>query len=91
MLVPEAHDTQLDWSVLRNMNTDMLLMVLAFAIIATAVFRAMSAYLSLVGLSVAASRIIAEIRADLYAHIQRLSLSFRYAHLNQYGRGDVLD
>ncbi len=79
VLVPEAHDTQLDWSVLRNMNTDMLLMVLAFAIIATAVFRAMSAYLSLVGLSVAASRIIAEIRADLYAHIQRLSLSFHYS------------
>ena len=79
VLVPEAHTTELNWSVLRHMNSDMLLLVLALAIIATALFRAVSAYLSLVGLSMAASRIITEIRADLYAHIQRLSLSFHYS------------
>lgn len=79
VLVPEVHDTELYWPILRNMNSDLLLLVLASSIIATAMFRAMSAYLSLVGLSVAASRIITEIRADLYAHIQRLSLSFHYS------------
>ncbi|MEM9152293.1 MAG: ABC transporter ATP-binding protein, partial [Cyanobacteria bacterium P01_F01_bin.3] len=79
VLVPDAHSAQLDWPVLRDMGSNMLLAVLAIAIIATALFRAMSAYISLVGLSVAASRIIADIRADLYAHIQRLSLSFHYS------------
>ena len=79
VLVPDAHSAQLDWPVLRDMGTNMLLAVLAIAIIATALFRAMSAYISLVGLSVAASRIIAEIRADLYSHIQRLSLSFHHS------------
>ena len=79
VLVPDAHSAQLDWPVLRDMGSNVLLAVLAIAIIATALFRAMSAYISLVGLSVAASRIIADIRADLYAHIQRLSLSFHYS------------
>lgn len=79
VLVPDAHSAQLDWAMLRGMGSNMLLAVLAIAIIATALFRAMSAYISLVGLSVAASRIIADIRADLYAHIQRLSLSFHYS------------
>ncbi|MEL7329394.1 MAG: ABC transporter ATP-binding protein, partial [Cyanobacteria bacterium J06559_1] len=76
VLVPDAHNAELDWPLLRDMSTSMLLFVLSFAIIATSLLRATAAYISLVGLSVAASRIIADIRADLYAHIQQLSLSF---------------
>ncbi|EDX85282.1 ABC transporter, ATP-binding protein [Synechococcus sp. PCC 7335] len=78
VLVPDAHSAELDWPLLRDLSPNLLLAVLAIAIIATAALRAMSAYASLVGLSLAASRIIAEVRADLYAHIQRLSLSFHY-------------
>ncbi|MEL6553213.1 MAG: ABC transporter ATP-binding protein [Cyanobacteria bacterium J06621_11] len=78
VLVPEAHDEALNLPVLQHMTTEVLLSVLALAIVATAMLRAVSAYLSLVGLSVAASRIITEIRADLYAHLQRLSLAFHY-------------
>ncbi|MEM9087692.1 MAG: ABC transporter ATP-binding protein [Cyanobacteria bacterium P01_F01_bin.53] len=86
VLVPDAHSTQLDWPLLRDLSPHWLLAVLALAIIATAALRAMSAYVSLVGLSVAASRIMTDIRADLYAHIQRLSLSFHY----QAKSGDLI-
>ncbi|MEO1619976.1 MAG: ABC transporter transmembrane domain-containing protein, partial [Cyanobacteria bacterium J06632_3] len=78
VLVPEAHSAELDWPLLRDMGTNTILVVLSLAIIVTALLRATAAYISLVGLSVAASRIIAEIRAKLYAHIQQLSLSFHY-------------
>ena len=64
VLVPEAHDEALNLPILQHMTTEVLLSVLALAIVATAMLRAVSAYLSLVGLSVAASRIITEIRAD---------------------------
>lgn len=86
VLVPDVHSAELDWPLLRDLSTNMLLAVLAAAIIATAVLRAMSAYVSLVGLSVAASHIIADVRAELYAHIQRLSLSFHY----QSKSGDLI-
>ncbi|MEL7071994.1 MAG: ABC transporter ATP-binding protein [Cyanobacteria bacterium J06581_3] len=86
VLVPDAHNAELDWPLLRDMSTSMLLFVLSSAIIATSLLRATAAYISLVGLSVAASRIIADIRADLYAHIQQLSLSFHY----QSKSGDLI-
>ena len=86
VLIPEAHNAELDWPLLREMSTQTLLWVLSFAIVITAILRASAAYVSLVGLSVAASRIIADIRASLYAHIQQLSLSFHY----QSKSGDLL-
>ena len=86
VLVPEAHNAELDWPLLREMSTQTLLWVLSFAIVITAILRASAAYVSLVGLSMAASRIIADIRASLYAHIQQLSLSFHY----QSKSGDLL-
>lgn len=78
ILLPDAHNAELDWVLLRNARPDVLLMILAIAVIATAALRAVSAYLSLVGLSLAASRIITEVRSKLYAHLQQLSLSFHY-------------
>lgn len=78
VLLPEAHNTNLDWPLLSNASPNTLLLILAVAIIATAALRAFSAYVSLVGLSLAASRIITEIRAELYTHLQRLSLSFHH-------------
>ncbi|MEM8503961.1 MAG: ABC transporter ATP-binding protein, partial [Cyanobacteria bacterium P01_D01_bin.1] len=86
VLVPDAHSAELDWPLLRDMSTNTLLWVFSSAIIATSMLRATAAYFSLVGLSVAASRIIADIRADLYTHIQQLSLSFHY----QSKSGDLI-
>lgn len=86
VLIPDAHSAELDWPFLRDMGTNTLLMVLSFAIVATAALRALSAYVSLVGLSIAASRIITDVRANLYTHIQRLSLSFH----DQSKSGDII-
>ena len=65
VLVPDAHSAELNWPLLRDLSPNMLLAVLAVAIIVTAALRATSAYVSLVGLSVAASRIMTDVRADL--------------------------
>ena len=78
ILLPDAHNAELDWPLLRDVSPGLLLVILAIAIVVTAALRATSAYVSLVGLSLAASRIITEVRAMLYAHLQRLSLSFHY-------------
>ena len=78
ILLPDTRNPENDWTFLQNIHSDVLLVILAIAIVATAALRAMSAYFSLVGLSLAASRIITEVRAKLYAHLQRLSLSFHY-------------
>lgn len=78
ILLSGAHNAELDWPLLRAASPNMLLLILAIAIVVTAGLRAISAYISLVGLSLAASRIITEVRAELYTHLQRLSLSFHY-------------
>lgn len=61
-----------------QLDPAVLLLGSAIAIIGVAALQAGAAYISLVGMSLAASRIVTEIRADLYAHLQRLSLSFHY-------------
>jgi ATP-binding cassette subfamily B protein len=61
-----------------NLDPTMLLVGAAFAVIGVAALQAGAAYVSLVGMSLAASRIVTEIRAELYTHLQRLSLSFHY-------------
>jgi ATP-binding cassette, subfamily B, bacterial len=46
--------------------------------LAIAGLRAITAYFSVAGMAQAATNILTEIRADLYSHIQRLSLSFHH-------------
>ncbi|VEP11477.1 Xenobiotic-transporting ATPase [Hyella patelloides LEGE 07179] len=75
------HDTgalALEFPMLANSNPMMLLFIFSLAIVGVSGLRAAAAYVSLVTMSLAASRIVAEIRAGLYAHLQRLSLSFYY-------------
>ncbi|NJP12371.1 MAG: ABC transporter ATP-binding protein [Leptolyngbyaceae cyanobacterium RU_5_1] len=76
MPTPDAVPLRIPFLDLTNAST--LLMVAAFSIIGLAGLQTTAAYISLVGMSLAASRIVTEIRADLYAHLQRLSLSFHY-------------
>ncbi|NER78374.1 MAG: ABC transporter ATP-binding protein, partial [Leptolyngbya sp. SIO1D8] len=49
ILLPDAHNAELDWAFLGSLSPNMLLLVLAIAIVATAALKATSAYLSLVG------------------------------------------
>lgn len=55
-----------------------LLALLVFCIVAFTGIRAAAAYISLVGMAIAATRILTEIRAEVYSHLQRLSLAFHY-------------
>ncbi|NJR62090.1 MAG: ABC transporter ATP-binding protein [Cyanobacteria bacterium CRU_2_1] len=78
LLIPDPGAAPLNIPFLDPTNVSTLLVIAALAIVGVAGLQAMAAYISLVGMSLAASRIITEIRADLYAHLQRLSLSFHY-------------
>ncbi|MEG4854181.1 ABC transporter ATP-binding protein [Microcoleus sp. B5-D4] len=62
--------------LIRNLSTIELLTVLAVAIVAIAALRAACAYISTIGMALAATHIMTEIRGTLYSHLQRLSLSF---------------
>ncbi len=86
VLLPEAHSSELAIPFLQEASPSMLILVLAFSMIGVAGLSAISAYISLVSLSIAASRIISEIRSQLYVHLQRLSLAFHY----QTKSGDLL-
>ncbi|KAI9132016.1 ABC transporter ATP-binding protein [Acaryochloris sp. CCMEE 5410] len=84
VLLPDANST--DLPVLGEVNPSVLILILALSIVGVAGLSAMSAYISLVSLSVAASRMISDIRSQLYRHLQRLSLAFHY----QAKSGDLL-
>lgn len=62
--------------IIRNLSTIEFLTVLAVAIVAIAALRAACAYISTIGMALAATHIMTEIRGTLYSHLQRLSLSF---------------
>ncbi|BCS34821.1 protein-tyrosine-phosphatase [Luteitalea sp. TBR-22] len=58
----------------------------ALAVVAIAVARGAAAYGSAVGLSIAGTRVITDVRAALFAHLQRLSLTFHATA----GSGDLI-
>ncbi len=58
----------------------------AAAVVVIAVGRAAAAYVATVGLSLAGTRVITDVRSMLFAHLQRLSLSFHA----RAGSGDLV-
>ncbi len=71
---------------LDNLSVITLLTLLVVALVITALLRGTMAYVSTAGMAVAATRIMSEIRANLYSHIQSLSLSFH----NKAKTGDLI-
>lgn len=61
---------------LDDLSDTALLIGCAAAVVIFAALRALASYLSTISLSLAGSRILTEVRADLYRHVQRLSLRF---------------
>jgi ATP-binding cassette subfamily B protein len=53
-----------------------LLLLSALAVVAITGLRALAAYASTVGFALVGNRVLTDVRADLYRHLQRLSLSF---------------
>lgn len=76
IIMPDAAAGTLPIPGLSELPELALLTVLTLAIVLATAMKAGASYMSLVSLSIASSRIIAEIRAKLYGHLQRLSLSF---------------
>ncbi len=72
--------------LLDNFNVITLLTLLAVALVIIALLRGTMAYVSTAGMAVAATKILSEIRANLYSHIQSLSLSFH----NKAKTGDLI-
>lgn len=71
---------------LDSLNSFGLLTMLAFGLVAIAVLKGTMAYVSTAGMAVAATRIMSEVRANLYSHLQSLSLSFH----SQAKTGDLI-
>ena len=63
-----------------------LLTLLVVAFVVIAILKGTMAYVSTAGMAVAATRIMSEIRSNLYSHIQSLSLSFH----NKAKTGDLI-
>ena len=76
IIVPDATPLPLPIPFLNDLPELVLLTVLTICIVLATALKAGASYMSLVSLSIASSRIIAQIRAKLYGHLQRLSLSF---------------
>jgi ATP-binding cassette, subfamily B, bacterial len=68
---------------LAHFNSVTLLTLLTAGLIAIATLRAIAAYFSTVGMSLAAANVLTAVRFELYSHIQRLSLAFH--HKNRSG------
>jgi ATP-binding cassette subfamily B protein len=66
--------THLAW--LDGIDPQVLVPVLALALVAASGLRALAAYLNTVGFALAGARVLAAVRAQLYRHLQFLSLSF---------------
>ncbi len=86
VLVPQA---QVDFPALAfasQLHPLVLLTFLTLVIVAIAALRSVASYLSTYGIALAAIQVLAEVRGNLYAHLQRLSLSFH----NQFRSGDLI-
>jgi ATP-binding cassette subfamily B protein len=59
-------------------DAGILLAILAFTFITIAGIRVLSEYLASVGMALAATRIVSDIRARMFGHLQRLSLRFHH-------------
>ncbi|MEA5573067.1 ABC transporter ATP-binding protein [Calothrix sp. UHCC 0171] len=78
ILVPNFKDKISEFPLFQGLDAFTLVAIFAIALIIITALRAFAAYFSIYGMSLAASNILTEIRAELYSHIQNLSLSFHH-------------
>ncbi|NJK37262.1 MAG: ABC transporter ATP-binding protein [Oscillatoriales cyanobacterium RM1_1_9] len=78
ILFQELQVENLEVPMLDQLTPLQLLSAWALSIVVIAGLRGTMAYFSTAGMAVAATRVMAEVRANLYTHLQSLSLSFHY-------------
>lgn len=86
ILIPTNQPKHPSLSALSTVNPTLFLTGLTIGLVAIAALRAAAAYFSVVGMSLAATNVLTEVRRELYSHLQRLSLSFH----QQSKSGDLL-
>ncbi|MGK7929255.1 MAG: ABC transporter ATP-binding protein, partial [Spirulina sp.] len=86
IIIPGDRDLPFTLPLIPETNTLALLTLFTIGIVGATGLRSGAAYISLVSMCLASTRIITEVRAQLYAHLQRLSLSFH----NQAKTGDLI-
>ena len=86
VLIPNAEtgSFQLEWG--QEIPPMLLLTFLTFLMVAIATLSALVGYLSKLGIALATMRILAEVRCQLFRHLQRLSLTFHH----QFKSGDLI-
>ena len=75
-VVGAGHHSRWVDRVLAALDPGTLLVLAAVAVVAFAGLRALAAYYNTVGLALAGNRVLTAVRNELYAQLQRLSLSF---------------
>jgi ATP-binding cassette subfamily B protein len=86
IIFKEFNVSRLEVPLLDNFNVLGLLTILVTSLVVIALLRGTMAYISTAGMAVAATKVLSEIRANLYSHIQSLSLSFH----NKAKTGDLI-
>jgi ATP-binding cassette subfamily B protein len=69
---------RLAFAFLEGQSSTTLIMMAALAFVAITGLRALASYANTVGLSLAGNRVLSEVRARVYRHLQGLSLSFHH-------------
>jgi ATP-binding cassette, subfamily B, bacterial len=86
VIVPSSTSRALRFGFLSDVNPMLLLTGAGLGIVTIAGFRALFSYLSTYGMSLVAIQVLAEVRSNLYSHLQRLSLTFH----SQFKSGDLI-
>ena len=77
-VIPAASAPPASVPMLGAIDPPTLLAVAAISVVCLIGLRALAAYLNTVGFALAGNRVLTEVRADLYRHLQSLSLSFHH-------------
>lgn len=80
VLVAQTNSNSLNIIVGNGIDPMLLLTLLALSIVLISVLGSFAAYLSTFGMALASVQILTDIRGDLFAHLQRLSLNFHLKH-----------
>ncbi|QHU99462.1 ABC transporter ATP-binding protein [Synechocystis sp. CACIAM 05] len=86
VLIPAQTQPTLAFFGFTNLDPVWLLVLIAVGVIIIAVSRAIATYWNSVSLAIVGSRVMAQVRDQLYGHLQRLSLRYHY----QARSGDLI-
>ncbi|MBD2091516.1 ABC transporter ATP-binding protein [Microcoleus sp. FACHB-1515] len=76
VLIPSANQKLAAIPLINQLDPSKLLALAAIAVIAITALRALAAYWSTFGLAIVSSRVMAQVRNQLYHHLQHLSIAY---------------